>query len=299
MRARRAWNVINAYDVKADQLLKDAKKTLVAANQRFGWQGDEADQAWDLLAHVLGREPKESEEISLSAQRTFERLVKRRTTGEPLAFIVGWVEFLDFKMKVRPGAFLPRLTSEFLAKQAIRRIRGRRNAVHVDLATGIGPVAIGSARAVPKARVFGADISRKAISQARANAAALGVRNASFVRSDLFDSLPKSLRGGIDVVTIHPPYVPQNEVSDLPVEIKGHEPKHTLTDGSHDGLGLVRRVVADGLEWLRPGGWLLIETTPTESSMIRGYMREAGYWDVRSTVGELKLTRVYCGRTPD
>ena len=215
-----------------------------------------------------------------------------------MAFIVGWVEFLDFKMEVKPGAFIPRLTSEFLAQQAIRRLRGRKSPVHVDLATGIGPVAIGSARAVRRARVIGADISRKAVSQASANAARLGVRNVSFVRSDLFNSLPRDLRGSIDVVTIHPPYVPVGEVSDLPVEIKGHEPHHTLTDKSSDGLGLVRRVVADGLQWLRPGGWLLIETTPSESALIRGFMRDAGYRDVRSTVGELKLTRVYCGRAP-
>lgn len=290
--------VINAYDMKADQLLKEAKRTLVAANKRFGWQGDEADQAWDLLTHVLGRQPKRQQDISASDQRAFERLVKRRTTGEPMAFIVGWVEFLDFKMQVKPGAFIPRLTSEFLAQQAIRRLRGRRAPVHVDLATGIGPVAIGSARAVRRARVFGADISRKAVTQARENAARLGVRNVSFVRSDLFSSLPRDLGGAIDVVTIHPPYVPVGEVRDLPVEIKGHEPQHTLTDRSSDGLGLVRRVVAEGLRWLQPGGWLLIETTPTESAIIRGYMREAGYRDVRSTVGELKLTRVYCGRAP-
>lgn len=284
--------------MKTDKLLKNAKRTLVAANERFGWQGDEEDQAWDLLAHVLGRQPDWDEKLPAPTVRRFEKLVKRRTTGEPMAFIIGWVEFLDFKMQIGPGAFIPRLTSEFLATQAIRRLRGRTKPVHVDLATGIGPVAIASARAVRKATVCGADISKKAITQARANAGRLGVHNVSFVKSDLFDTLPKSLRGSIDVVTIHPPYVPVDEVADLPVEIRKHEPKHTLTDQSSDGLGLVRRVVNDGLTWLRPGGWLLIETTPTESSIIRGLMRNAGYRDVRSTVGDLKLTRVYCGRTP-
>lgn len=285
-------------DMKTDKVLKTAKRTLVAANERFGWQGDEEDQAWDLLAHVLGRQPDWDEKLPAPTVRRFEKLVKRRTTGEPMAFIIGWVEFLDFKMQIGPGAFIPRLTSEFLATQAIRRLRGRAKPVHVDLATGIGPVAIASARAVRKATVCGADISRKAIAQARANAERLGVRNVSFVKSDLFDSLPKALRGTIDVVTIHPPYVPVDEIADLPVEIRKHEPKHTLTDQSSDGLGLVRRVVGDGLKWLRPGGWLLIETTPTESSIIRGLMRDAGYRDVRSTKGDLKLTRVYCGRTP-
>lgn len=282
--------------MKAGELIKDAKRTLVAANERFGWQGDEADQAWDLLAHVAGRRPKANEEIGRSEVRRFERLVERRTTGEPMAFILGFVEFMDFRMKIGPGAFVPRLTSEFLATQAIRRLRARRRPVHVDLATGIGPVAIASARAVKQAQVYGVDISGKAVKQARTNAASLGARNASFYKGDMFSPLPKALRGRIDVVSIHPPYVPRDEVIDLPVEIRKYEPQHTLTDRSSDGLGLTRRVIDEGRDWLGPNGWILIEIVPTESAIVRRLFREAGYSDVRSTHGELKLTRVICGK---
>jgi release factor glutamine methyltransferase len=134
------------------------------------------------------------------------------------------------------------------------------------------------------------------VTQARANAARLGVRNVTFMRGDLFSSLPANLKGRIDVVTIHPPYVPKNEVADLPVEIKGFEPQHTLTDRSSDGLGLTRRVIREGKEWLRPGGWLLIEITAQEFKLIRPMLREAEYSDIRSTHGKLKLTRVITGR---
>jgi release factor glutamine methyltransferase len=278
--------------------MQDAKRTLVAVNERFGWQGDEADQASDLLAHVLGRKPKPGENISPSAQRRFDRLVRRRTTGEPLAFILGWVEFLDFRLSIRDGAFVPRLTTEFLATQAIRRLRGRRDPVHVDLATGIGPVPIASARAVRRADVYGVDISRSAVAQGRANAAALGLRSVTFLRGDMFTPLPRRLRGNIDVVSIHPPYVPRDEVADLPVEIRRYEPRHTLTDRSSDGLGLVRRVIHEGREWVRRGGWVLIEIVPSESAIVRSLYRAEGYVDVRSTHGELKLTRVICGRLP-
>jgi release factor glutamine methyltransferase len=201
-------------------------------------------------------------------------------------------------MKVRSGAFVPRLTSEFLAKQAIKRLRGRRDPVHVDLATGIGPVAISSARAVPDAEVFGVDISTKAIGQARANAAELGVRNVTFFKGDMFSPLPRRLRGAVDVISIHPPYVPRDEVVDLPIEIRKYEEKRTLTDGSLDGLGLTRRVIDEGREWLARNGWVLIEIVPSEWNKVRPLFRDAGYVDVRSTHGELKLTRVICGRLP-
>ncbi len=284
--------------MKAEKLLKQAKKTLVEANDRFGWQGDEWDQAWDVLAHVLGRQPDTDEKVSASDEKKFNKLIKRRTTGEPLAFILGWVDFLDFRMEVRSGAFVPRLTSEWLAKQAIKRIQRRKNPIHVDLATGIGPVAIGSARAVPKAKVFGVDISKEAVRQARENAKKLGAKNATFAAGDMFSPLPKNLKGKVDVISIHPPYVPKGEVDDLPLEIKKYEPTHTLTDKSVDGLGLTRRVIDEGREWLRPGGWVLIEIVPMEWKRVRPLFKEAGYTDIRSTHGELKLTRVICGRVP-
>src|SRR2546425_11839147 len=126
-----------------------------------------------------------------------------------MAFILGWVEFLDFKLHMSNGVFIPRLTSEWLAQQAIRRLSRRRRPLHVDVATGIGPVAIASARAVPSATVYGVDISRKALNQAKANANRLGLSNVTFLRSDMFSSLPRKLRGTVDVISIHPPYVPK------------------------------------------------------------------------------------------
>jgi release factor glutamine methyltransferase len=282
--------------VKTETLLKQAQLTLEAANERFGYQGDEEEQAWNLFAHAGGSELGEEDEVPAALQRRFKRLIKRRITGEPLEYITGRADFLDFHLDIKPGTFVPRLTSEFLAQQAIRRLRRRRDPVHVDLATGIGPVAIASALAVPHATVWGLDISKKALGQARANARRLGAANATFRRSDLFAALPGRLRGGVDVVTIHPPYVARGELGDLPAEIRKFEPRTTLTDGSPDGLGLVRRVISEGREWIKPGGWMLIEIIPSEFRSIRPLLRQAGYSDVRSTKGPLKHTRVIVGR---
>lgn len=284
--------------MNTENLIDRAKKSLVAVNERFGWQGDEEDQAWEILTHVLGRDPDWKEDVTPSDVRKFEKILAVRLTGKPLAYILGTIEFLDFKMTVRDGAFVPRLTSEWLAKQAIKRLRFRRDPVHVDLATGIGPVAIGSARAVKKADVHGVDIMHTAVKEARANAKKLGVRNVSFHRGNMFAPLPKGLKGQVDVITIHPPYVPRGELNDLPLEIKKYEDSRTLTDGSHDGLELTRRVINEGREWLGRNGWVLIEIVPSEWKRVRPLFRAAGYVDVRSTHGELKLTRVICGRLP-
>ena len=121
--------------------------------------------------------------------------------------------------------------------------------------------------------------------------------NASFFTGDLFEALPSRLRGSIDVITLHPPYVARGELRELPEEIRRFEPVHTLTDRSADGLGLVGRAVSESGLWLKRGGWLLIEVSPDRARAASKVMRDHGFWDVRSTMDRgFKVTRVLVGR---
>jgi release factor glutamine methyltransferase len=283
----------------ARSVVRSAVSTLKASKAIDHWQkGRERIEAEDLLIHVLGYEPEPRDEISGTDRGRYVALVERRATGEPIPFIKGFTEFRGLDLLARPGVFVPRDSSEFLAEQAVRRLRRRRRPVHVDLATGGGPVALAVANEVGKARVFGTDLSGDAIKLARKNAKRLelGVR---FVRGDLFGALPRAIRGTVDVITVHPPYVAAHEIDDLPDEIREWEPVDTLTDHSDDGLGLVTRAVDEAPRWLRKNGWLLVEVDPDRARDVRRVLVAARYRDVRSTKGgELKVTRVVVGRPP-
>jgi release factor glutamine methyltransferase len=285
--------------MEAGKLLKRAVATLKASPAIDHWQrGRERIESEDLMIHVLGEEPDPHEKLSASDRRRFEALVARRAAGEPIPYIKGYTEFRDLEILTRPGVFVPRDSSEFLAEQAIRRLRKRRRPVHVDLATGGGPVALAVAFEVEKARVFGTDLSADAIKLAKKNAKRLDL-DIRFVRGDLFGALPQSLRGSVDVITLHPPYVASHEVEDLPGEIREWEPVDTLTDHSDDGLGLVSRAVEESPAWLKKNGWLLVEVDPDRARDVAKLIRAAGYRDVRSTKGgELKVTRVVVARRP-
>ena len=111
--------------------------------------------------------------------------------------------------------------------------------------------------------------------------------------------MPKRLRGKVDVITIHPPYVAKDELDDLPDEIREWEPAHTLTDRSVDGLGLVRRTVEEAPDWLKPNGWVLMETDPDRARDVRKVMTGGGFRDVKSTKGgAVPITRVIAGKCP-
>ena len=280
----------------AADLIHEGAKRMKRSPAIDHWPADrEVHEARQLLAFVIGTEEDDVDEsapVSPTRARRYRDLVRRRAGGEPMAHILGWTEFKGLRMRVRPGAFVPRQSSEFTVEQAARRLRRRPKPIAVDIATGIGPIALAIAAAVPRARVYGTDISGGAIRQARANARDLRLRNAEFHKGDLFAALPQAIRGKVDVITAHAPYVPKGEVRDLPLEVRGFEPEDTLTDYSEHGLGLLTRIAAESPVWLRPGGWLLVEVSPDFARVVRGLLVRSGYRDVKSTKGWPEVTRV-------
>ena len=282
----------------AKEALRDADDLLRGSDAiEHPHAGKELADAEELLSFVLGLEEWD-EDLTLTHQElwSFKGLVARRARGAPPAYLTGRTTFRGLVIHVGPGAFVPRESSEFMAHQAVVRLRSRKHPVHLDLATGVGPVALAVASAIPRASVFGVDLYASPVRQAKDNARRLALPNATFFRGDLFRPLSPDLRGSIDVVTVHPPYVGKREMRDLPDEIVRFEPEESLTDYSRDGLGLLGRVVEEAPRWLRPGGWLLVEVSPDRSRSVATVLRRGGFDDVRSTKGPVPVSRVVLGR---
>src|SRR4051812_8100047 len=110
-----------------------------------------------------------------------QRLVERRLTGEPLAWITGGVVFCDIDVRVDPGVYVPRWQSEPLALRAAERLPPEGTAI--DLCTGAGAIAKVLMTRRPGARVVASDVDERAIACAAANG--VDVR-----RGDLFAPLP-------------------------------------------------------------------------------------------------------------
>ena len=283
--------------MNASALMDRAAKRMKTSDSLDHFQRDREEiEAEEMLAAAMGVEAVDPKvDVPEGARRRFDRMVERRSTGEPVPFIIGRLEFRGLELRAKPGVFVPRDSSEFLAEQAVRRLRRRGDPVAVDLATGAGAIALAVANEVPGALVYGADIAEDAVRLARANARRLGL-SARFVAGDLFDGLPDRLRGQVDVITLHPPYVARDELADLPDEIRNFEPEHVLTDQSVDGLGLVERTADEAWNWLCKGGWVLIEVSPDRARPVASALRDEGFADVRSTNGGMGVTRVVVGR---
>ena len=285
----------------AADLIAAATRAIETSTATAIWRRAAArDDAEELLELALRRRARRGDLEApppAPVRRRFDALVGRRVAGEPMAMIRGHVDFGGLDLVVRRATFAPRVSSEFLATEAIRRLRGRQAPVAVDLATGTGPVALLVAARVAAAEVWGVDLDPAPIAVAGLNRRRLGLLNAHFRAGDLFDPLPARLRGRVDAITMHPPYVPSGEIGSLPDELL-YEPVVSLTDRSVDGLGLVRRLAAEGPDWLRPGGWALVEVSPDLSRGVAASLRRGGFTQVRSRRGPTGVTSVVAGRLP-
>ncbi|MDQ2810561.1 MAG: putative protein N(5)-glutamine methyltransferase [Actinomycetota bacterium] len=199
--------------------------------------------------------------LLIAAARTpdeLDAMVARRASGLPLEHVVGWAEFCGLRITVTPGVFVPRWRTEFLVGQAIALTRP--GDVIADVCCGAGAIGIAVAAATERAELHAADIDPAAVGCARQNVAAfLGPRGHVY-SGDLYEPLPRELRGRIAVLVANVPYVPTGEISLLPAEARAHEPL-TALDGGPDGLDVLRRVAAGAPGWLAPAGHLLIETS--------------------------------------
>ncbi|WP_432215463.1 putative protein N(5)-glutamine methyltransferase [Streptomyces subrutilus] len=218
-------------------------------------------------------------------------LLARRVGGEPLEHVVGWAEFCGLRVEVGAGAFVPRRRSEFLVAQAVAL--APPGAVVLDLCCGVGALGAAVAAAVPGGvELHAADIDPAALAYARRNVAPYG---GSVWEGDLYGPLPASLRGRVDVLVVNAPYVPTEEIGFMPSEARDHEPLVSL-DGGADGLDVHRRVAADALPWLAPGGHLLIETSARQRPVTASALAAAGLRTRVAASEELYATVVIAAR---
>ena len=193
-------------------------------------------------------------------------LVARRATGEPLEQVVGYADFGDVRVRVRPGVFVPRVRSALLVRLAAAH--APPGGVVIDLCCGSGALGLAVHKRQPGIRLYAADVDPVAVACARDN---LGEDGQVF-EGDLFGALPPLTA---DVVIANVPYVATSDLALLPAEARDHEPR-TALDGGGDGLAVFRRVVAEAPRWLTVGGMLLSEITEAQAEAAVEAVRRAG-----------------------
>jgi release factor glutamine methyltransferase len=229
----------------------------------------------DVLAERLRRAgcvaaEEEAAELRRSAGDDPDRLdalAQRRERGEPLAWVVGSIDFAGLRLAVEPGVYVPRRHTAELADRAAALVGPGGRAA--DLCTGCGAVAAALIDAVPGVVVVGLDVDEPAARCARRNGVPAVVADVAAV-----PLAPASF----DLVTAVAPYVPHDAQHLLAADVRAFEPQLAL-DGGTDGLAVVARVVRTAAELLRPGGWLVVEIGAGQDGPTARLLDAAGFVD--------------------
>ena len=228
-----------------------------------------------LLAHVLGQkriylyvhfdEPMEKNELV-----KFREYVAKRAKHIPVAQIIGQREFMGLDFKVTKDTLIPRPDTEILVENVITKVKEEfkdKNSYDiVDIGTGSGAIILSLLNFLKKANGFTVDISPKAIEVAKENAQNLQVSDrCTFFVGDLFTPLVNKT---FDVIVSNPPYIPQEDIKNLEIDVKDYEPLSALTDNG-DGLSFYKRLFSQGQEYLNDKGLIAVEVGIHQAEVVK------------------------------
>lgn len=245
------------------ELIRQGAESFERAGLAYGHGMDNAvDEAAALVFHVLGLDHDRAAEAYANRpedrdlQRVRDAFAERIERRVPAAYLMGRMWFAGLEFEVDERVIVPRspfaelVLAEFrpwVQPSRVRRI--------LDIGTGSGCIAIACAKAFPDATVDAVDISPQALEVARRNVARHGLdARVELLPGDVFEPV---VGRRYDLIVANPPYVSDEEMQALPREYL-HEPDLALRAG-HDGLDVVRRILAGVAEHLAPGGALFVE----------------------------------------
>ena len=225
-----------------------------------------------LMARALGtrREALLLSRMDEDAPASFDALVARRQTGEPIAYILGRRAFWTIELEVGPGVLVPRPDTETLMEAALDHFGTKGPERVLDLGTGPGTLLLAALDQWPCASGLGVDRSQAALGTAARNAVRLGLAGrAEFRAGDWGQGVAERF----DLVLCNPPYVEAG--ADLATDVKDWEPPEALFAGP-DGLGEYRRLAPEIPRLLRVDGIACIEIGAGQEEAVSALFQAQG-----------------------
>ncbi len=204
-------------------------------------------------------------------------MADRRLAGEPIQYILGEWDFMDFTFKVGEGVLIPRPETEILVETVLENIKDISDPVVYDLCSGSGCIGLSIKKIRPDVKVYLVEKSEKALAYLKENCRNIcgELENTTVIQGDIlnidaFSNLPEA-----DAIVSNPPYIRSDEIASLQSEVL-LEPRMAL-DGGDDGLVFYRYLVSNWSEKLKGNGFMAFECGEDQAEDICGLFKKINF----------------------
>jgi release factor glutamine methyltransferase len=189
-------------------------------------------------------------------------------------------KFLNCKIDLSKGVFIPRPETEFWTKNAIKEIQNyitlyRSNELKIlDIFAGSGCIGIAILKNIRKSHVDFVDIDKKAIEQIKINLRLnkISQKRYRIIKSDVFEKI----KGRYNFIFANPPYVAKERLNEVQESVKKLEPKISWY-GGRGGLKYIKRFLKGAKNHLKENGIIFMEIDPLQREELEGILKKEGY----------------------
>lgn len=261
------------------------------------YEESEAKNITDLLLeHITGlskveRLSRKEYELTKEQQQAFTDSLQRLMKHEPIQYVMNKCWFYGMELFVDPSVLIPRPETEELVQWIVNDVKAsdsnafnRANAEPdettslriLDVGTGSGCIALALKKAMPKAEVWGCDVSEEALNVARRNGSALDIR-VDFQGLNFLDLMQQKQLPTVNILVSNPPYIPLRDKDSMNRNVVDHEPHTALFVPDEDALLFYRALANFGIHGMRDNGTIYMEIHEELGEDVVKLFNAAGY----------------------
>lgn len=259
-------------------------------------ESESANIALLVLENCTGLSKKElllnrQQTIQPEAEEELAGTIQRLLHHEPIQYIMQKVWFYDLELYVDESVLIPRPETEELVDWIVKDVKASGKDVFernettadkttqlkiLDIGTGSGSIALALKKAIPKAEVWGCDVSDEALNVARRNGSALDIR-VDFQGVDFLDEAQQKQLPTVDVIVSNPPYIPLREKNSMKPNVVSYEPHGALFVPDNDALVFYRTILHFAKKRLYDRGSIYLEIHENLGAEISALFTAEGF----------------------
>ena len=204
----------------------------------------------------------------------FKELIKSRSFGKPIAYLVGKKSFWKYDFKISEDVLIPRPDTETIIEQVLKITKEKFKLKILDIGVGSGCIILSILKEKSDFNGVGIDFSQKCIDISKINAQKLGVINrVKFYKSDI-DNFNL---GKYDLIISNPPYIKTIDLKYLERDVKDFEPTNAL-NGGLDGLHEIKKVINNSTKLIKKNGKLVLEIAFDQKNLVVKLLNKKGFY---------------------